>query len=607
MGEPATSYIARIAAHYGLASAREFTGDFGLSFNDIASGKFQELAKLAHLTGCNLDALRDNTPITGEPSGQVRVKNESISTNFSRRQHLIVCPDCWAEDIAALPNDLPEASAYVRLHWLFSPILTCQRHSRQLVMVKTAPTNWSLYDTALLAGDISRQLPGMLASTARREASAFENYATARLYGENAPAAGALDKLGLTEVFSICAHVGRALALQKSAFADMSEDQLYQAYDLGFRTLSGGREALRRAIFDMLEHRSHLLPSTIGPQNFIGQAYFLLVADFVGEQRFAPVYDEIANAIYDATPWGPERAPLFGVPITYRRYYAPTSGGRAYGFAAKTMENYAVAAGIARVFASNSGRRRILIDAQAADSIFDIGGHVAEKHLEKYGITLIQRRAIMGAGLLKTILPRELFPDKEKPPIKITDVQDLMARFLGSAQNIEIMPEGAATLRHISRAIAGRLQEVHQLILDGKIWTGRLLSEPRPYASIIVMPEEVRAALDATILLNTREMSAASGLPKELLIAMCMADKIEHVVDVNPATGKVRRSFNPKTAIWARRELIPLTQLARQSGRQAKTHFKRMSDLGILPFCTVPTGHTRQTVYRVKDVRGLSL
>lgn len=271
------------------------------------------------------------------------------------------------------------------------------------------------------------------------------------------------------------------------------------------------------------------------------------------------------------------------------------------------MDNYASAAGIAKVFPSKTGRRRILIDALAAHELFDCAGHIAEVHLIRYGITRIQRRAIMSAGLLKTILPRELFADNEKPPLRITDVENLMTKFISNAEPLDLVPLGCATLRHVTRAIQGRLEEVHDMILNREIWTGRIRSESRPYAALVVNTEEIRSKLKSEKLLSTREMSVASGLSKELLIAMSSAGEIEHIVERNPSTGKVRRSFKPETAAWARRELVPLTEVARRLGRQGKTLRRRLDDMGIRPYCTVPVTNGELSVYRAAEVDGLTV
>lgn len=604
-GEPAMSFFARLAAHYGLASAREFAGDFDLNYGRIASGTPHELAKLANLTGCDLDELLSATPNTAD-KGWLKVGSEAISRNFSRRKHLYICPECWEEDIRAAPGGLPEAAAYVRLPWLFTPILTCDRHSRPLVMVKFALSNWHLYDTALMAADIALDLPQMLASQRRRDASDFEKYVVARLQGQTV-SAGPLDNLRLNEVFSICPQIGRALTLHPDRLIEMSEDELHGIYALGFRTLSGGRESLREAIWAMMQSRGESLPATVGPINLIGMAYTTLIADHVGQRRYAPLYHDVANAIYDVTPCDPSDHPLFGIPITHRRFYSAAGAGRVFGFAAQTMRKYAQAAGIAHTFNSSTERRRVLIDADGAHKTFDVAGHISEERLSRLGIPYVHRRAIMEAGHLKTIVPRECLTDCRAPPIKITDVESLIARFLANAELVDHAPKDSAALSYIARAFVGRIADVHQLILDGQVWTGRLRNETRPFASLLVRPVEVRTALDAAELLGTREMSAASGLPKELLIAMCSARSIDHTTERSPATGKIRRSFTPETAAWARRELVPLTRLARRIGVQAKTLRKRLDHLGVRPFCTVPVAGGYLSVYRTADVLDLRL
>lgn len=88
------------------------------------------------------------------------------------------------------------------------------------------------------------------------------------------------------------------------------------------------------------------------------------------------MYHDVANAIYDVMPWGPSDPGLFGVPITHRRFYCVSEAAATFGLASPTVVKYVEATGIARIFVSNCGRRRFLIDAEAAHRTFDTSGYV---------------------------------------------------------------------------------------------------------------------------------------------------------------------------------------------------------------------------------------
>ncbi|UXN73060.1 hypothetical protein N8D56_18845 [Devosia sp. A8/3-2] len=79
-------------------SARELAGDFDLEFDRLSGGHVEELSKLATLTGCDLGELILSTPSSAQ-KGTLRIGTELIATKFSRRRHLSVCLECWAEDI----------------------------------------------------------------------------------------------------------------------------------------------------------------------------------------------------------------------------------------------------------------------------------------------------------------------------------------------------------------------------------------------------------------------------------------------------------------------------------------------------------------------------
>lgn len=138
-----------------------------------------------------------------------------------------------------------------------------------------------------MATDVVTKLSDLMASQTERNASEFEMYVSARLEGR-AFQGGMLDALGLNEVFSICAHLGRAADLVSDRLDGLSDTDLHRVYAEGFRTFSGGRATLSHALMELLEHKSDKLPPVVGPQNLIGKAHAVLKADSIRKRPTHP-------------------------------------------------------------------------------------------------------------------------------------------------------------------------------------------------------------------------------------------------------------------------------------------------------------------------------
>jgi hypothetical protein len=598
--EPVTSYFACIAAHYGLMSAPELASDFELNYPRLVSGHPGELARLAEITGCDLEALVRSSPRSGEGINGLRVGEEVIAWTFSRRKHLYCCPECWSEDIATHPDMMPEAAAYVRLSWMFTPIKTCIRHDRPLVLVKEASSKYHLYDTALMAGDLHFRIPELLAETKRRVASEFEHYADARLRGVIS-GGGPLDRLGANEVFSVCGGLGKALLYRRRRLSQLGEDEQHQVYAEGFRALAGGAETLRVAIQDLVRRDHSYLPSPIGPDALLGSVYSVFNHDQGGPRRFAPIYELMANAVYDAVPI-PSGNAIFGVPMTRRRWYSAYDAAREFGFTEKTITDYSEAAGIVRVAGEDEKFRRAWLPAREAEELFrPEGGFIYIAHLGRFGMNKGQGDVLLDSGLLRTIVPREGFSRKLCPPLRLREVEEVMARLLYNAEPVTLQSSGMVGLNYVSRQMHGTLARVHEMIMEGRIWVGKLTSEPKPYSSILVRFDEVKAAV-APDLMNTREFATATKLHYPLVVALAEARDIHSVTAPNPAGRLVRRSFRISAVEEVRREYIDLTELAKLKKCRPGSVLKRLDAAGIDPIHIAKDGSGEYRVYRKKDL-----
>jgi hypothetical protein len=227
-------------------------------------------------------------------------------------------------------------------------------------------------------------------------------------------------------------------------------------------------------------------------------------------------------------------------------------------------------------------------------------------HLGRFGLNKGQREALLDSGLLRTIVPRDGLSKKLNPPIRTRDVEELMKRFLSSAEPVAELSDGLVGLNYISKEMPGAIATVHEMILDGSIWVGRLTTDPLPYSSILVCLEEVRSLL-APGLLDTREFAKATRLHYQLVVALAKAKDIPSVVGLNPAGRLVRRSFEQSAADEARSRFIDLTELSKLKRRKPATVLQALHLAGISPLHTGRDSDGEYRVYLRKDVESLAI
>lgn len=599
-GEPVTSFFARIAANYGLTSARELALDFELNYGHLVAGNIQALRKLAEITGGDFDSLVKFSPRSGGTGNSLQLAGHPIALTFSRRKHLYGCTECWAQDMAESPNLVPEAAAYIRLPWLFTPVRTCTRHNRPLIMVKEASSRGHLYDTALMAMDLKLDLPALLADGKRRQASAFEHYVEARLLGLPC-SAGVLDKIGINEVFTVCGGIGKTLLGNRRSLYKMDDDELHAVYAKGFAVLSSEPTVLSSAIVDAVRRDHARLPANLGPIAVLGGIHEVLTKDLRGARRFEPLYGFLAHAVFDAVPI-PDGMPILGVERGRLRFHTIHSASKQYGLSERTVGRYAEAAGILDKI-GDGGRQRCWMDIDKAENLFNPdGGVIYLAHLTRFGLKKTHAESLLGDGLLETIVPRDGASQKLAPPIRMKEVTNLMERFLLGAEPVDEQTEGMVGLYYVSQELSGLLSRVHDLILSKQIWVGRLIGEEKPYASILVRLDQIRQ-IERPGKLTIGELAKATGLRISMVKAMVAAGDIQPSPDAGLNREDARPIFDIGCVEHISSTFVDLTSFAKNAKRKTFALLPELEAAGIFPVRTTREGDRILRLYLTADVR----
>lgn len=596
-GEPVTSFFARIAAHYGLTSARELALDFELDYGQMVAGNREQLQKLADITGGDFDMLVRFSPRSGGAGNSLHLDGQTISVKFSRRRHLVGCPDCWAQDMSQSPDLVPEAAAYLRLPWLFTPIWTCTTHDRPLLMVKEGTSRPQLYDTALMAIDLKRDLPGLMANGRRRRASAFEHYVQARLLRQKS-SAGVLDLIGINEVFTVCGGIGKYLLGYRQPLNQMSGDQLHAVYAKGFDVLSSEPSTLSAALAEFVRRHHAHLPSALGPGSVLGGVYPVLMVDLRGDRRFEPIHEFLARAVFDAVPVR-NGVTVLGIERGHERFHTVESASTKYGLQRRTVMNYAEQAGIFEKIGLG-GRQRLWMDSGKADALFNPeGGLTYLAHLDRFGLKKQQATLLLRDGFLSTIVPRNGALRNLTPPIRLKDVTDLLDQFLLGAEPVERRTRDMIGLDRVSREFPHAYSLVHRLILSKKIWVGNLLGEQKAYASILVRYDQI-AGLDRPGKLTVGEVAKVSGLRISMVKAMVEEGDLQRFVSTGQDQGLLL--LDSRCPEYINLNFIELGALAKKAKRKSFSLLSMLETSQVLPVRTCWERDRNLRLYRRSDV-----
>lgn len=597
-GEPAQSYASRLAAHYGCASVQEFLLDFDINSDRLSSGHEAEVIAVAELTGTNVQSLLAATPST--KTGLVRFGSETFSLYYSQRKRIAGCPECLSEDIRETPHLLPEAAAHLRMHWLLSPIMTCEKHSRPLVPLGSILEFAQRYDYALRLDGIAKRLPAMLEPHTRREASDFEKYVFDRLYGRHEDG-NWLNALHLNELFGVCANIGQKALGKESGFLKLEESDQHAAYAEGYKIISGGRETLRAFFNELIRTRELKVP--IGPATLLGRTYTALLGSRRSWEKYAPILEPLANAIYDVLPYGPGDAPLFDVQITHRRLFNPRQAAKRFGMVPQTLLRYAIANGIGstRLMLTQYGARKwSVIDADGAEKLFgrplDQGWR---KRLRSQGLSLTGLKALLDAKILVAVEVGEGPATKSMAPLPEGAADKLTKALIDSAELVAELPDGCVKLSLASRCSEG-IALLFQGALDGSIWTGRLASEPRLFRALIVRVDEARRIFEWPDRFSVQAAAKLSGLGEALIYAALSSGLVESQMALELRSGQLHPALSKATVEYLKREYIGLRELAGGNPRKAGTLRAKLDVAGV-----VPAIHRRGSyAYRRSDVAG---
>lgn len=228
------SFVSRLARLHGIAHARRFCLDIGLTFQKVIDGERETLLYLAEIANVDINDLVSNTIERND--SEFCFKGQRLSPKALRREIFRICSECIQGDIR-MCSDRPELAGYGRVDWLFASFRTCPIHNLSLTEFAFNRKRSHVHDFSNLLGSELSQLSRMREIAVARPPSEMENYLRRRFDGQ-------IDRFRWLDNFSFyaaaktCENFG-AMAVYGSngSMPDFDSEQLHRAGDVGYRLI----------------------------------------------------------------------------------------------------------------------------------------------------------------------------------------------------------------------------------------------------------------------------------------------------------------------------------------------------------------------------------
>ncbi|MFC5507074.1 TniQ family protein [Bosea massiliensis] len=603
-GETPASFVSRLAAMNRAASAREFSSDFLLSFKGVASGDEGELAKLAHLTGTNLDALVAFAP--RKVSKEVfRLGREKISRRIAARQTVRICPACAQHDIQSNPYLPLDAAVAQRAIWLVGSIRTCEEHACSLITVSKSARNSLTHDFAHCSAEALEDIDRLFEHCAARPFSAFERYVSGRIWGDNAAGVALLDPLDIMGVDLICSWLGRFILVgPKGRPGGASDSEMYLAAQSGFEVLSTGAAAIRELIqtrHDQADFSDCLRPTD---DRLLGHLYKFLDSEAGSRPQYEAIRRIMAAKLSELYPCTGKIARVLGITMERKKLYTLSDARLAYGLSRKTIKEYARIAGIGLTVKKNGQDVCYAIDAVAADKLFgtghvlDAGTVERELGLNRWHLqNLCEARVISPVG--------GAFASGRTAFFRRNDIEKLANDLKARAKLVDQTPVGMVSVGEAAMRTGWSIGSIIEHVLGGKI-SATVVGDKRAYQALSVDPNQLReiSTEPEGRLLNLREAARLVKIDDFALGKLATLGIVQVRDRRRSVTGRWQRTFEVSSLEAFQREYVTLSGICRKLRWHPQYALARVERSGAKPAFDLAIVRCR--IYRRSELPELS-
>ena len=581
--ETPASFLTRLAALHRRDTV-PFCSDLRLDLRGVANGEPEAIARLSDLSGAPTGTLIANAL---RPDGDaLRLRGERVLRTSLRRDHLLACAACLAEDVvsSALP---PRAGAWGRVQWQMTHFRTCARHGLALVEIGADASRERIHDFGGRIAAALERIDEAVAATPPREASPLEAYLAARLDGRRGLSPW-LDGLEFTVAATTCEMLGAVTPRdRRPRLKEFTDDDWRAAGARGFAVAAGGEPAILAWLQEMRGTCERKVGGKEELRGFYGKFY-----EWLNRAAQDIAYDPVREIVRrDALEWLPLASDdeVFGKPVGRRRLHSIYSASIEYGLHAGTVRKVLAARGLLPVGHEGKTPNLVLFDAGAADAVLATA---------RDGVSLIEARDYLNADRVQTnLLHKHGFI---KPAIKAVhktagalnghvfrkqDLDDFLARLTRDAVEVDAAPEGAVRIAKAAKLANCGSHEIVTLILGARLaWVGRLRGV-RGYSGVLVFAAEVKRLVRGTpfdgmaMLIVQQEMKTSYGVVRALIDSGHMP--VKQVL--NPATRHSVKLVDRADFERFNARYVSLAALAEWRGVHMRKLFVGLRSVGVHP------------------------
>ena len=506
--ESVPSWVSRLAMCNGVASAREFCLDMGLTFQACIDGEPAALAKLCALTGTPVHAL-ERASI--KPDGKdFLLRGERISKLMLRRLRMRACPVCVLQDFEAT-ECTGEPAPYGRTTWQLSVFRTCPRHGCALIDTAEGARK-TLHDFAWHFRDRRAEMARCADAGLRRRPSCLERYVDDRLEGRPTGAPW-LDRLELHAAVATCEMLGVSVTLGGAArIKDLSDDALHRAGDVGCTAAFGGEGAIRNALSDVYGRHDFKSSRWEGASGIYGHLYKSL-AFTRQEAAFEPVRDILHRHIVETMPVGPGDIVL-GRVVERRVNHSIVTAARETGRHSKRLRKVLATAGLIRADHADLPDFAVIFSAEQARPVLaDDADSLTFSEVATYlGTGAVQTSLLVDHDFIRPHVDYRGGQNERRGCYARKDLDAFLARLVEGAEPVDAAPKSLFSIP--SAAIRARCSgvDVIRLILEKKLTRLARNTSVAGYFAVLVDPGEIKYRLDHGI-----EGGVTVGVARSLL------------------------------------------------------------------------------------------
>jgi hypothetical protein len=510
-----------------------------------------------------------------------------------RRSIPHVCPYCLSEDASGQTARLPSLG-FNRIPWLVQSIRTCHTHC---VSLTPLPGDAPLHEFSAALASSGDCLEHLRRSGLERPASLYELYLAERLAGR-APEGIWLNNLAFYVAADLCENVGAVLRNSpKVRFDDLSDHDLYEAGQTGYRAISRSPDALIDLASDLF-HQNH--NPLAGPQHWWGRLYHWMIENS-RNRDLDPVRDIFREVAFSSAPF-PAGTEVLGLELPKRRLHSVYTASKEYGLHPLTVRKTLEAASL---ITKDAGPANAVIFSadQAAHLLERRSRSISQKEAEGYlNAGRVQTQLMVNAGFITPLtlageggLRTTMF-DRQQ-------LDAFLSQMLQRAVPVELLDGDLTTIPSAAKRSNCSAAEIVAGIIDGSIGTVGRDPQSRGYLSVLVDVAEVRELTRGSYV-DTITVSAAGKILRtnwRVINSLTAAGHIKSFLAISPLNRCPARVVRRADLDRFTATYVSLAEMAREAGTSPMVIKQRIeTTLAIAPAIGPP--EVPATYYRRSDL-----